>query len=108
MDDLTLRRKWAVTELLREHFKKNRVNRMYRMGRCEKCGKPHGYLLTPNALLFAESCLCHMDKKRTEKRKYAHSFVWMAEELMKKERELAMLFDFDLDLLDLEEGVNGG
>lgn len=92
-----------MSQLLKAHFEKHRVNRMYRVGRCEKCRKPYGYLLTTHALLFLERCKCCQNKRRAARTKYAHSFVWMAGEMMSKKRELSMLLDFDMDLLDLED-----
>ena len=105
------REDWDLAFKLLRHFYRHRLDRMYRTGRCDACGSPWGYILVrredrhgEGKLLFRETCECWRDGLRLGRKSGVHSWFDLANELRDREQELHMLFDYDLDLLDLEEG----
>jgi len=108
MADSDGRTHWGLAWKLRAHFKQHRAGRVYRMGRCEVCGAPYGYTLEgETALVFRETCECYENGYRVARASITHSWLDLAYELRNKKQELAMLFDYDLDLVDLEDGLEG-
>jgi len=96
--------RWELVDALVNHFYLHRVDNMYRTGRCS-CGQPYGYVMNSHGQLnFKESCVCNESPIRAMKKVLAHTWSDLAALLYGKQQELSMLFDFDMDLLDLKEG----
>lgn len=103
---------WDLAFKLLRHFHAHRMNRMYRTGRCDACNSPYGYVLEEKKengkrwnLFFRETCECWRDGLRLGRKGMVHSWFDIANELQDREQELHMLFDYDLDLVDLQDGT---